>query len=159
MIRSGAGTKKCWKGVKPVSYTHLDVYKRQKQGCEGLPINIDDLDKEQFSNHMRMIKADEWGTPEHFINYPAVAITSNKIPALEAPISKRVIAFYIDMSIDREFGLKRSKQISNQIKKLGNSLYCEYLNRMFPEINEIVRRMQTEDVYKRQPLRNSPRMH
>lgn len=118
-----------------------------KQGCEGLPINIDDLDKEQFSNHMRMIKADEWGTPEHFINYPAVAITSNKIPALEAPISKRVIAFYIDMSIDREFGLKRSKQISNQIKKLGNSLYCEYLNRMFPEINEIVRRMQTEEEY------------
>ena len=33
-----------------------------KRGCEGVPLNIDDLDRTQFQNHVgKIIKDDEWG--------------------------------------------------------------------------------------------------
>ena len=118
-----------------------------KRGCEGLPINIDDLDKEQFSNHMRMIKADEWGIPEHFINYPAVSMTTNKVPSIEAAISKRMVAFYIDLGIDREYGLKMAKKINNQIKKTGTGLYREYIRLMLPKIHTMIEKMNSEEEY------------
>ena len=78
-----------------------------KRGCEGVPLNIDDLDHTQFQNHVgKIIKDDEWGIRVCFINYPAIAITTNKLPTLEAPISKRAIGYRINAKIDKEAGVK-----------------------------------------------------
>jgi len=118
-----------------------------KCGCEGLPINIEDLDGDQFKNHMRMIKNDEWGIQERFINYPAVSMTTNKVPSIEAPISKRMISFFINVGIDREYGLNCDTKMNQIVRKIGNSLYSEYVKRMFSEIEEMVEKMHTDEEY------------
>ncbi|MBQ8317600.1 MAG: phospholipase D family protein [Lachnospiraceae bacterium] len=113
-----------------------------KRGCEGIPINIDDLDKAQFQHHAgKIIKDDEWGVREHFINYPAIAITTNKLPSLEAAISKRAIGCRINAKIDKEAGVKNSKRINESMRNITNSLYCEYVRRILPKIDSMVEEM------------------
>lgn len=109
-----------------------------KRACEGLPINFDDLDKTQFKNHCgKIIKDDEWGLRDGYINYPAVAITTNMVPSLEAAISKRAIGCRIHVKIDKETGVKSSKQLNESMKRVTNSLFCEYVRRMIPKVLEM----------------------
>ena len=113
-----------------------------KRSCEGLPINFDDLDKTQFKTHSnKIIKDDEWGIRDRFINYPAVAITTNMVPSLDQAISKRAIGCRIHVKIDKETGVKNSKQLNESMKQVSNAMYCEYVRRMFPKITEMVEKM------------------
>ena len=113
-----------------------------KRACEGLPINYDDLDKTQFKNHCgKIIKDDEWGIRDGFINYPAVAITTNMVPSLEAAISKRAIGCRIHVKIDKETGVKNSKQLNESMKRVTNSLFDEYVRRMIPKVLEMEEKM------------------
>lgn len=113
-----------------------------KRGCEGLPIKIDDLAKLQYQNHFeKVIKDDEWGIRDYFINYPAIAITTNKLPAVSADISKRAIVCRIDTKIDKEVGVKNSKKVNESMRNATDSLYCEYVRRMFDQIDEMVEKM------------------
>lgn len=115
-----------------------------KRGCEGLPINIDDLAKLQYQSHFeKVIKDDEWGIRDHFINYPAVAITTNKLPAVTADISKRAIVCRIDTKIDKDIGVRNSKKVNESTRHVTNSLYCEYVRRMLLGIQEMVECMKT----------------
>lgn len=124
--------------------TNIEALKR---GCEGVPLNIDDLDRTQFQSHAgKIIKDDEWGIREGFINYPAIAITTNKLPSLEAPISKRAIGCRINAKIDKEAGIKSSKMINENMRNITNSFYCEYVRRMLPKITEMVENMKIGNV-------------
>lgn len=124
--------------------TNIEALKR---GCEGVPLNIDDLEKSQFQSHAgKIIKDDEWGIREGFINYPAIAITTNKLPSLEAPISKRAIGCRINAKIDKEAGIKSSKLINESMRNITNSFYCEYVRRMLPKITEMVENMKVGNV-------------
>lgn len=117
-----------------------------KRGCEGIPLNIDDLDKTQFQNHAgKIIKDDEWGIREGFINYPAIAITTNKLPSLEAPISKRAIGCRINVKIEKEAGAKNAKRINESMRSITNCLYCEYVRRMLPKVADMVEHMKAGD--------------
>lgn len=117
-----------------------------KRGYEGVPIIVDDLDKLQFQNHSgKIIKDDEWGVREHFINYPAVAITTNKVPSLEAAISKRCIGCRINIKIGKEEGIKNSKRLNDSMKNVTNSFYCEYVRRMFSKVEEMAELMKESD--------------
>ncbi len=117
-----------------------------KRGIEGLPIIIDDLDKTQFQNHSgKVIKDDEWGIREHIIHYPAVAITTNKIPSLEAAISKRCIGCRINIKISKEDAAKNGKRLNESLNKVGNSFYCEYVRRMFSKVEAMVDKMKEND--------------
>jgi len=119
---------------------------RLKRGCEGLPINIDDLSKLQYSSHFeKVIKDDEWGIREHFINYPSIAITTNKVPSLTADISKRAIACHINTKIDKEIGVKNSKMVNESMSKATNSLFCEYVRRMLEVVKDMVDMMRDSD--------------
>ena len=44
--------------IPPVSYTHLDVYKRQDIGCSGYKIDIGIVDTENTSNYQLGIICD-----------------------------------------------------------------------------------------------------
>lgn len=96
--------------------TRIDGLKRV---CEGLPLNIDDLAKNQFQNHSeRVIKNDEWGISDRLVNYPAVSITSNKITSLTKDLSKRAIICRIGAKIDNERGAKNSKRVNESMSEL-----------------------------------------
>lgn len=109
-----------------------------KTACEGLPINIDDLAKAQYDAHFeKVIKDDGWGILERFINYPAVVISTNKLSSLKPDISKRVVTCRIDIKIDKESGAYNSKKINEGMKQASNSLYCEYVHRMFDVVSDM----------------------
>ena len=117
-----------------------------KRSCEGLPINVDDLAKNQFTNHgEKVIKDDGWGIPEGFINYPAVAITTNKIASLPQDISKRTVICHIDARIDKEAGAKNSRKINESIGKASTALFSEYTRRMLEQIGEIEEKMKSAE--------------
>ena len=113
-----------------------------RRGIEGVPINFDDLDKTQFKTHSdKIIKEDDWGIAEHFINYPAVIISTNKLPVLEQAIAKRVVGIRIETRIGKEEGLNCSKTLKENYKKLSNNLFAEYVTRMLPRILELSEKM------------------
>ncbi len=115
---------------------------RLKRACEGVPICIDDLDKTQFSaNSGKIIKDDGWGIAERFINYPAIAITTNELPALKDYISKRSVGCRINMKVEKETGLQNARKINESLKHVTNSFFCEYVSRMLDRITEMENKM------------------
>lgn len=117
-----------------------------KRGCEGIPINIDDLAKSQFSNHgEKVIKDDEWGLREGFINYPAVVITTNKLAALPQDISKRTVTCHINTRLDKEEGAKNSKKINESMKTASNAFFAAYASRMFVAVLKMEEDMKASD--------------
>ncbi len=121
------------------TYTGIEDLRR---GIEGVPLNFDDLDKTQWTNHSeKIIKDDEWGIPEHFINYPSIIITTNKLPALEPALSKRVVGIRIEVRIGKEEGIACSKKIKEGYKKANVYFFSEYVSRMLPKVNEMMDRM------------------
>ena len=54
---------------------------------------------------------DNWGILERKFNYPSIAITTNRIPALTSDISKRVVSCRIDIKIDKETGAYNAKKL------------------------------------------------
>lgn len=113
-----------------------------KCGCEGVPIYIDDLAKDQYTNHNeKVIKDDNWGIRERFVNYPAVVITTNRLPSISSDISKRAFICRIDSKIDREEGLKNARRINESKKRIGTAFFCEYVRRMMPQVREMAENM------------------
>ena len=126
-------------GIDITDYTDLDIK-------DILPINIDDLARDQFKAHQeKVIKDDYWGIPEAFINYPAVSITTNKIASLPADISKRTVVFHIDTRINKEEGAKNSRKINESMNKASTALFSEYARRMLEKIDEIENRMKSSE--------------
>lgn len=118
-------------------FTETNISKL-KRSCEGLPINIDDLAKAQYdANFEKVIKDDSWGLAEKFLNYPAVVISTNKLASLKPDISKRVVTCRIDIKIDKESGAYNSKKVNESMRQATNSLYCEYVRRMFDVVEKM----------------------
>lgn len=128
--------------INPSSdFTYSEVEKL-RCGIEGVPINFDDLDRQQFRNHSdKIIKEDEWGINDHFLNYPAVVITTNKLPSLEAAILKRVVGIRIDVRIGKEEGLNNSRKLKESIKTATTAFFSEYIRRMLPKVREMAEKM------------------
>ncbi len=123
--------------------TNISVLKRT---CEGIPIDIEDLAKAQYENNFeKVIKDDNWGISEKLFNYPSIVITTNKVLSLKPDISKRVVACRIDIKTDKNSGTYNSKKINESIKKATNSLYCAYVNKMFPIIDKMVEQLNEGD--------------
>lgn len=119
-----------------------------KRGREGLPIVIDDLAKAQFqNNNEKVIKDDEWGIAERFENYPAVVITTNKLPSISPDISKRAITCHIDAKISKEAGAKNAKRINESMKAASTAFFGEYVRRMLAKIEGMVDSMKTEEEF------------
>lgn len=115
---------------------------RLKQLSEGVPIYIDDLAKQQYANHSeKIIKEDNWGITEKLINYPAVAISTNRLPSITADISKRAITCRINAKISNEEGSKSSKKINDSIRKANNNLFSAYVRIMLDRISTMEEKM------------------
>lgn len=124
------------------------VIEELKRGREGLPIVIDDLAKMQFqNNNEKIIKDDEWGIPEKFLNYPAVVITTNRLPSITSDISKRAVTCHIDAKINKEAGAMNSKRINDSMKNVTTAFFGEYVRIMFEKIIAIDNQMKTDPEY------------
>ena len=114
---------------------------RLKQVCQGVPIYIDDLARQQYQNHNeKVIKSDNWGIKERLINYPAVAISTNKLPSVTPDIYKRAITCRINVRISLTDGVSSSRKVNESIRNATTALYGEYVARMLP----IIARMEND---------------
>ena len=117
------------------SYSRINALKTV---CEGLPIYIDDLAKTQFqNNHEKIIKDDEWGIQKNLSNYPAIAISTNRVPSITNDISKRIVTCKINVGINNEQCVKNSKKVNDLIKQASTSLFCRYVNQMIDIVLEL----------------------
>ena len=117
---------------------------RLKQVCEGVPIFIDDLARQQYQNHNeKVIKTDNWGIKERLINYPAIAISTNKLPSVTPDIYKRAITCRINVRISLTDGVTSSRKVNESIKNASTALYGEYVSRMLPIISRIKKGQKT----------------
>ena len=122
-------------------FTATEIDKLKRLG-EGVPIYIDDLAKAQYANHSeKIIKEDNWGISDNLINYPAVAISTNRLPSITADISKRAITCRINAKISNEDGSKASKKINDSIRKANNHLFAIYAGEMLNRITELEEEM------------------
>jgi hypothetical protein len=113
-----------------------------RANCEGVPIMIEDLALDQYrNNYEKIIKNDEYGFAERAINYPAVSITANKINSLTGDVTKRVVYFRFDISIDKETAARNAKTVNDSIRNAGNYLFAEYVIRMIPRVKEVADNM------------------
>ena len=113
-----------------------------RQSSEGVPIYIDDLAKTQYQNHNeKVIKTDNWGIKEGLINYPAIAISTNKLPSVTPDIYKRSITCRINVRISLTDGVGSSRKINEIIKNSTTAFYAEYVRRMLPIIADIEENM------------------
>ena len=109
-----------------------------KQVCQGVPIYIDDLARQQYQNHNeKIIKTDNWGIKERLTNYPAVAISTNKLPSVTPDIYKRSITCRINVRISLTDGVSSSRKVNEGIKNISTALYSEYVARMLPIIAQM----------------------
>ena len=119
-----------------------------KEYREGLPIIIDDLAKMQFqNNNEKIIKDDEWGIEKRLINYPAVVITTNKLPSITPDISKRAVTCHIDVKINKEDGARNSKKINDSMGAASTAFYGEYVRRMFAKVKAMEESMRTDSEF------------
>ena len=116
-----------------------------KQSCEGLPIVIDELSKTQYTNHIGIVKYDEWGLKENLLFYPSVAITTNEIPSIKSDISKRVFVCHIDSCLDKDKGRVNFKKITNCMSEMTTAFYCEYVRRMIEKVVNMASQMKSSD--------------
>ena len=111
---------------------------RLKQVCQGVPIYIDDLARQQYQNHNeKVIKTDNWGIAEGLIHYPAVAISTNKLPSVTPDIYKRAITCRINVRISLTDGVSSSRKVNESIKNATTALFAEYVSRMLPIISRM----------------------
>lgn len=119
-----------------------------KRGREGVPVVIDDLAKLQFqNNNEKIIKDDEWGIKEKFINYPSVVITTNRLPSVTSDISKRAVTCHIDIKINKEAGARNAKRINESMNMATTAFFGEYVRIMFDKIDILENAMKTEKDY------------
>ena len=138
----------CGKNIPPCRSDNFtqSIIDRYKQVGEGIPVIIDDLAKSQYSNHAANVyKFDAWGIKEGLINYPAVVVTTNEIPAIKHDISKRVFVTHIDISIDKSLTFDTYREIRKSIGRMKGALYAVYLDRMYDEVVAMADRMRQED--------------
>lgn len=139
----------CGKEVSPASTDDFSYNKivDMKRGIEGLPINIDDLAKLQYQNNAeKIIKDDNWGLDRDYINYPAISISTNKIPSLSHDITKRVVTSHINSEISKSEGARLGKKVKELIKHANCNMFCDYVRRMMPKIFDMVEQMKSDKV-------------
>ncbi len=118
-----------------------------KRGCEGLPLIVDDVGKDRFNRNMEdIIKNDSWGLMERFVNYPAVVVTSNKIPSLSRDIVKRTVRCRINIKIEQNTSAAIDRKINESINGASVGLFGEYIRRMFDEVESMVAGMCSEQI-------------
>ncbi len=125
-----------------------------KTACCGLPINVDDIAKKQWSNNYELIKYDEWGVKEGLDKYPIVAMTSNSMSSFNTETKKRCITCRVDAALELEDSSEDHK-FDDLLNGMTNAFYREYLRRMLQSVHEIARDIESGSKEVRNLLENS----
>lgn len=136
-------------GVRKISHAgdfttrHVEGLKRS---VKGIPLFYDDVISKNFNEHgVKLIKHEDFGLDDFLDSYPCVVITGNEdIKAVDQCVSRRVAMCHVTAGITNMELIKNSDAKSIQ-KKIGTSLYREYLRRMMERLPEKIEQLQNED--------------
>ena len=116
-----------------------------KTDVKGCPILIDELTPTYWKYAKDIVKMDSMLIKEKITNHPTFVLLSNDINNVAPELSKRIIVINLDNRLDRTTAAYNGKKINSIIKNIGNSLYCEYLRRMFEGVDNLIEELQEHD--------------
>ena len=116
-----------------------------KADVKGCPILIDELTPTYWKYAKNIVKMDVNLIRERLINHPTFIMLSNDINNVAPELSKRIIVINLDNRLDRTAAAYNGKKINTIRKNIDNSLYCEYLRRMFDAVDNLITMLQQHD--------------
>ena len=116
-----------------------------KADVKGCPILIDELTPTYWKYAKDIVKMDSTLIKERMTNHPTFVLLSNDINNVAPELSKRIIVINLDNRLDRTAAAYNGKKIHTIIRNISNSLYCEYLRRMFKNVDMLIQEMQDHD--------------
>lgn len=116
-----------------------------KSDVKGCPILIDELTPTYWKYAKDIVKMDVNLIRERLINHPTFVLLSNDINNVAPELSKRIIVINLDNRLDRTTAAYNGKKINTIRKNIDNSLYCEYLSRMFDAVDTLIEEIQKHD--------------
>lgn len=119
-----------------------DKLKALQTGSKGIPIFVDEISSGYISQKGDYLKNPEQCERLSLHCMPLVVFASNEILSLEEKYRKRIMLISYEgclpSTVDQSEYKSRGKAILN---RLTNAFYREYLRRMLPQINDVVRHM------------------
>lgn len=117
-----------------------------KVNSKGCPILIDELTPTYWKYARDIVKMDTTLIREHLMNHPTFILLSNDINNVAPELSKRIIVIHLDNRLDRKASAYNGKKVNTIRQTVSNALYCEYLRRMFPAVDNLIHEMQQHDI-------------
>lgn len=119
-----------------------DKLKALQTGSKGIPIFVDEISSGYISQKGDYLKNPEQCERLSLHCMPLVVFASNEILSLEEKYRKRIMLISYEgclpSTVDQSEYKSKGKAILN---RLTNAFYREYLRRMLPQINDVVRHM------------------
>ncbi len=123
---------------KPMASLKVDI--------KGYPILIDELTPTYWKYAKDIVKMDTLLIKKKNINHPSFVLLSNDINNVAPELSKRIIVINLDNRLNRTVAAFKGKEINAIRKSVNNSLYREYLRRMFNKVENLIHEMQINDI-------------
>ena len=129
--------KDCFKSDQMMSLRHY---------VHGYPIVMDELLQTNWTPNRGFIKSEMYIDEEHDLDtLPSIILLSNDIHNVAPEFRKRMMVMELEARITGDRSIKLGKRINDLKKRVGCSLYAEYLRRMIPEVRELLSSMEEED--------------
>ena len=111
------------------------------ENVSGIPIIFDDLEKKRFNeNAASIVKTDTYIDGLDIVSPPTFIITTNNLEtSIDPALQKRVVYLLTDLTLDNVTATNNAKAVSDTLKQINGALYKEYLRRIIPKVNEMLR--------------------
>lgn len=103
------------------------------------------MNKDRIRGIAEVIKTDDFGLREGMIHTPAVVIISNQIPSIPQELNKRIFTVKTSATIESMDAFKNGKEVNRAVKGVTNALFCEFIGRMIPLVQNMIREMERRE--------------
>lgn len=116
-----------------------------ESAVKGCPILIDDIGSNQWKYAADITKNDAVIFEQGYINAPTFIMTANELNNIRPEISKRLIVFYVANQLSKNEAAKKDQEIKSIRNAMSNALYCKYVSKMFPLVEDMCAKMIAKD--------------
>ncbi len=109
-----------------------------KNELKGVPVFFDEMTPTSFKYAKEIVKQEDYLVDKKIINHPAFIIASNSFKeGITYDISKRFCCINFEATANPDSAVVDDSQLTSIRRKMGHSLYSEYLRRMIDRVVEL----------------------
>lgn len=129
-------------GISPNAFTKTGIYALLRE-AQGVPLHIEDISHQQFQEHCgKIVKYDEDLLKEKRLNHPTIVLSTNDVKTIKADYSKRFVICYVEGNLPKLIATSNHKKLSELQKQIKTNFYKEYLKRMYPAVQTMIKEME-----------------